>query len=257
MSASVPLSLNIQLPSRGVLYGLTDDEPAIPDGNVTIRKWTVQELTFLEMQAENPLERIRRVIDTCVTLPNAFPPEKLLISDRFAILLAQRVHSVGTPLMAFDYKCQFCGQVNYKVKGDIQQDFDERIAADDLVEPLLVHLPDAGKELGLRFLRGYDEAAVAKIAKRMRMASNDGSDPSNLLRIARQIVTVDGEKMHEKEKDIMLRGFTASDILKVSRVLDAAEPGIDTTFHPTCTHCGADSEVEMPFSAEFFRPTTL
>lgn len=253
---SVPFQ-TIQLPSRGLLYGVDEGEPQIPDGKVQIRKWTVQELTYLEAQGEDAVERIRRIIDACALLPNAFPPEKLLIVDRFAILLAQRVFSVGTPSLVFDYRCTFCGNVNYKVKGDIQADFEEKMAAEDLAEPIEVKLPDTGKTLGLRFLRGFDEAAVAKIAKRVKMTSNDGNDPSSLLRIARQILTVDGEKMHEKEKDIFIRALPVCDLLAVRRKMDELEPGIDTTFHPACKHCGAESEVEMQFSAEFFRPTAL
>lgn len=252
-----PPSTSILLPSRGALYGHAENEPSIPEGRVSLRKWTVQELSFLESQGENVLDRVRRIIDTCVTLPNGFPPEKLLIVDRFAILLAQRVFSVNTPALVYDYRCTFCGQVNYKVRGDIVADFNEKVAADDLVEPLEVKLPDAGKTVALRFLRGFDEEAVAKVAKRMRMASNDGNDPSSLLRIGRQIVNVDGETMNEKEKDLFVKGLVVSDLLAIRRVLDAAEPGIDTTFHPTCKHCGAESEVEMQFSAEFFRPTVV
>lgn len=248
---------SITLPSRGILYGTTDSEPQIPEGRVQVRKWTVQELSFLESQGEGIMDRLRRIIDSCVILPNAFPPERLLTVDRFAILLAQRVYSVGTAALQYDYRCTFCGKINYKVRGDMQEEFEEKVAADDLVEPIEVKLPDVNKTVGLRFLRGYDEEAVAKLAHRMQMTSNDATDPSSLLRVSKQIVTVDGEKMNEKEKEQFVRHLTVSDLLAARRVLDKLEPGIDTTFRPTCKHCGAQSEVDMQFSAEFFRPSSV
>jgi hypothetical protein len=224
---------------------------------VQIRKWTVAELSFLEAQGEDVMGRIRRIVDTCTILPNAFPAEKLLIVDRFAILLAQRVFSVGTPVLLYDFRCTFCGQISYKVKGNMQEEFEDKMAGDDLAEPVEVDLPDAGVKLGLRFLRGYDEEAVAKIAKRVKMASNDGADPSSTMRIARQILTIGTETRDAKEKELFVKGLSVSDLMVVRRKMDALEPGVDTTFHPTCRHCGADNEVDMQFTAEFFRPTAV
>lgn len=251
-TTNVP-TLEIQLPSRGVLYG-----GRIPDGKVKIRKWTVQELTILEAQGEGATDRMKRIVSSCCTLPNAFDPNELLMTDRFAILLAQRTFSLGSPKYQYEFQCKYCTKVNRGAVCNIQDDFDESFAPDDLKEPIIVELPDAGVQVGLRFLRGSDEDAVIKISKRLKMQSNDAADPSSVIRLARQIAVIDGnDQVNLADRETFTRRLTAGDVSRMRNALDAVEPSIDTTLYPTCKFCTADNKIDMPFDVEFFRPTVM
>ncbi len=125
----------------------------------------------------------------------------------------------------------------------------------DLAEPLEVTLPDSGRALNLRFLRGSDEAVVMKKAERLKMTSNDDTDQSSKVRIAHQITHIDGMQVPVLEREMLVAKWTALDIATIRTRIDDAEPTIDTTLYPVCKFCGGDSEVEMPMTADFFRPT--
>lgn len=240
---------SITLPSKGILYG-----DRIPEGKVGIRKLLVGELSILESQGAAP-ERIDTILRACVTLPNAFPHADLLMSDRFALLLALRQFTFPTDYPV-SFKCKECGARN---KPAIKlEDLEVKDAAPDLKEPVEIMLPECGKKVGLRFLRGTDEEAVTKYAKRVMMQTNDGADPSNIHRLARQIVAIDDvAPANLAAAEEWVRTLTAGDSLRMRKAIDDVEPGVDLTLYPDCRVCGEANEMEMPFTAEFFRPTRL
>lgn len=256
-----------KLPSRGVLY-----EDRIPDGVVQIRKLTAREESILASQGSEGLERMNLIVKNCVKLPNGYLHDDLLMTDRMALLLALRTVTFGT-YYTYTYKCSFCN-MTAKAGIDIQEDLDEstpeviamkqvekgRIESPDeflLEEPLTVDLPDNGKTLTLRFLRGSDEDRVAKRAKRLRMQSNDVNDLSYIHRIALQIITIDGEKENLAMRELFVKQLTSKDTSTIRIHVDELEPGIDLRVYPTCRGCGGTNELAMPFGGEFFQPTTL
>ena len=118
-------------------------------------------------------------------------------------------------------------------------------------------LPDAKKTVDLRFLRGHDEMRVVKRTKRPLLQSVDAGDPSYLFRFALQIMRIDGEEVDLGKKELFIRKLTATDTAHMRIETEAAEPGIDLTVYPECAGCGAASQMPMPFTAEFFRPSSL
>lgn len=245
-------TVTVKLPSRGVLYN-----NLIPDGKVSVRKLLVSEMSVLEAQGSGGVERLDAVIRACCKLPlPGIVHANLLITDRFAIMLALRTFTFG-PHYNYQFKCQFCNQVS-KATTNIAEDLEEHTAADDLTEPIDCVLTDAGKIVGLRFLRGEDEERVVKYAKRMKMQSNDAGDPSNIYRMAIQIVNIDGEiNLELRQRETFVKGLTAADSLRIHTTIDEKEPGLDLTVFPDCRNCGATNEMSLPFTAEFFRPTNL
>jgi hypothetical protein len=245
----------IQLPSLGVFY-----KGAIPDGNVFIRKWTVADLAMLANQSMSMTDKLRKLVDTCTILPGDMKHRDLLMTDRFAILLYQREFSLGTSKYKFDYRCKYCGKVVRNHICDVAEEFDIRNPPEGASEPIMVTLPDAGVEVGLRLLRGIDEAEVATTANRLAMQSNDPADPSTIVRMCRALVSFKGdENIKFTDKERIVRGLSARDSITMNNAMDAVESGIETKLHPSCRACGAENEVDMMevLSAEFFRPTAL
>jgi hypothetical protein len=241
-----------KLPSRGLLY-----DGRLPDGMVGIRKMTVREEGILANQGLTGPARIAQVVKACTQLPAGFEAEDLLVSDRHAILLALRIHTLGSSY-SFGWQCGECRTSN-RGKIDLIQDLDERIAPDDLVEPLLVELRDVAKEtviVGLRFLRGRDEEKVAKKSARVKMQGPpDPSDPGYIHTLALHITHVGDGKMGIEEAQEFVRGLTMADSTRIRRALEKAETGIDTRQFLTCSKCGHESYEALPMDLEFFRPT--
>lgn len=253
-----------RLPSRGALY-----DGAIPDGNIEIRKLKTEEEAVLQSQGVDVLTRINRIISSCAKLPNKFDPKELLITDRMAVLLAQRLLTLGARY-SFTYQCRFCRTTN-KHATDLAEDLSE-VTPEDVIhamedagvedfvytEPFELSLPDCGKTVTFRFLRGKDEHAIFSRAKRARFQSADSKDPSHLYRLAASIVAVDGgEPMRSHDKDRFIRELELRDSRYIAIETDRRETGINTKLYPTCRTCSADMEINLPFDGEFFQPTEL
>lgn len=258
----------VRLPSRGLLY------TGVPGGEVQIRKMLVAEETALLSAGGDVLTRISRVIQACVSIPGGMRHEDLLLVDRFYLLIALRTDSLG-PSYNFSFRCEHCGQIN-KTTIDIVKELNEKVAVPDganghlevptaegeaenavvLYEPIETKLVDLDATVGLRFLRGSDEAEITRQASRVR-ARGDGADPTLPMRLARHIVTVDGIELSLLERESLARRLTMRDSATIRLAIEAHEPGIDTTVVRDCTSCGGTNAQSMPFTAEFFRPTHL
>lgn len=251
------------LPSRGALY-----DGKIPDGVVQVRKTSFDEENALLSQGARGLDRMEIVLKNCVKLPNDFKHEDLLMTDRMAAMLAIRTIAYG-PKYSFDYKCRFCnamqrGPIN--ILEDLDENTPDSIALKmldkgiedwTLEEPVTVKLPDAKKTVDLRFLRGHDEARIVKRTKRLLLQSVDAGDASTRFRFALQIVAIDGEEWDLGKKELFLRKITSTDGAHMRIAVEDAEPGIDLTVFPECAACGALNRMAMPFTVEFFRPSSL
>ena len=238
-------ALPIPLPSKGALY------KDMPGGVLTINRMKARELALI-FSAGSAEQRLTKLIAATCVLPKGMGPNDLLTVDRMAILIAARSKTFGVKY-DFEYECQACGS-KQKHTVDISHDLRQN-EVPEMAEPFEVVLPDCGKTIGLRFLRGYDEDAVAKEAKKMAMSSVDPGDTSALYRVARLIQSIDGnDKLDIIQKQRFVDEMPAGDFVAIENEIEAREPGIDLTVHPECARCQAVNELKMPFDREFFRP---
>lgn len=246
----LPAYTSIHLPSRGLLY-----EGKIPDGKVEIRKMTTSDEAIMAGANGTSNDKITRLIAACVKFPQGVQQSELLVTDRFYLLLALRTTTFG-PNYNFGYKCQYCG-AQHKEKVDILTDLTEKTAAPDLIEPILCKLTEDGSELGLRLLRCADEDSLTRMAKRAKVsAQQEGQDVGYISRLALHVVTKNGVEFTDAlERQEFVKMLTAGDALDIRACLEKAEPGIDLTLNLECGTCNAMNEVDMPFTADFFRPS--
>jgi len=237
------------LPSRGVLY-----DGKVPGGKVSLREMTAKQVNLLQAQGGGLVGKLDAIIDTCCKLPDTgFDKRDLLLTDRFAILLALRTKSFGAHY-EFKWRCRHCGAWS-TAKVNIVEELDEKEGTEDTSEPIEIELPQAGVTVHCRFLRGRDEEVVARNAKRMRMQSNDDEDQSYLIRLAIQLVSKDGEEFTNiLDRQRFIEGLVANDLYLLEDAVSAVEPGVDTKLYYECDTCAGDNEMRMPFTAEFFRP---
>jgi hypothetical protein len=243
--------IDYTLPSRGRVYG-----SRLPDGKVQIRTMTAREQAKLSQQGGGIVGKVNAIVNACVRLPEDFGSAKqLILTDRFSLLLAIRTKTFG-PVYEYEYRCGGCGD-QVKSVVNIVEDLDERTPTDDFEEPFAVLLPDSGKTVRLRLLRGIDEDQIVANARRIQMQSNDPDDPSYLIRVAMQLVSVDEEEEPYKPlpfRQRFIENLSAGDLIALEDAVNDVEPGIDTRVYPACPRCEYVSEISMPFVAEFFRP---
>ncbi len=263
---------DLTLPSHGGLY----KDGQAEGGKILLRKMTVDEESVLLSQGIAGVVRMSRILSACTRAVEGKPKlvaGQLLTSDRMAILLVQRIRAFG-PRYSFTYRCKSCNTMN-KADVNLHEDFDvmspkvvarrmaekypdEHGAGDfTLEEPFDVPLPDNGDTVSLRFMRGDDEEAVFKRAKKARMQSMDATDPSYVMRLTRLIVNVNGAEKEALELDMYARALTQTDSATIRIALEDRETGIDTRLYLDCANCGFTNEVPLQFDMEFFQPSRL
>jgi len=240
-------TFSITLPSKGLLY-----DGKVPDGTVLLRPLTAKELSILYNPGGDAMVKLNMIISSCV-VNCQLDPTDFLLTDRMYTLLILRTRSMGA-IYEFPLKCEACG-AQYKEKIDISTELKTKELSPETKEPIELKLPNSGDIITYRFLRGRDENAIAKSAKRMIMQSTDPSDPSFIMRIATMLQSVgDKADLDYYAKESYVSGLDAGDINEISNDVEEKESGISLIVNTECRKCGYLDEVMMPFTAEFFRP---
>jgi hypothetical protein len=246
-TVSLANTFSITLPSDGLLY-----DGKVPEGKLSLRPLTAKELSVLYSPGGDPMIKLNMIINSCV-VDCKIDPLDFLLTDRMYILMILRTRSMGA-MYQFPLKCDACS-AQYKEEIDISKELKTKKLAPDTKEPVSLKLPNSGDDITYKFLRGRDENAIAKSAKRILMQSSDPSDPSFIMRIATMIQSVnDKADLDYYAKEQYVSGLDAGDINEISNDVEERESGISLIVNTECKKCGYLDEVLMPFTAEFFRP---
>jgi len=240
-------AFRVLLPSRGLLYG-----DKLPNGVLELTPLTLADEAKLYDQGTQALDKIDNIIRAHIKSP--IEPDELLIADRFFVLLVLRIRSHGGTYK-INGKCQFCHQ-QFQHDINVAKEIETYYLEDGFTEPFEYMLPVGRKRLQLRFLRGSDERDVARTARRMKLKSTDAGDPSFVERLKAMIVAVDGQELTPTAKDNFVRNIDLGDSAQLQEFIDDQECGPDLKLFIPCAACGADNEMAMPFTADFFRPTS-
>lgn len=260
------------LPSKGRWYG-----DKLPGGKVKLRRMTTREAALLDSDLMTPAERTNKIIDSCMALPEGctMKPSELLSSDRFAVLLTQRVLTFGPH---YEFKIPTGGRVT-KHSVNLLKDLTEVSPELALIrceeakneastsdvgaglftwggeEPFEVKLPDSGKTVTLRFMRGADEDEILKAAGRAQGTAGS-LDDVKFARLAKQILKIDGERPDDIIFKRDIRDLSFRDSLAIERAVEARETGIDTKVTLNMPGQG-ETQVNLPMTSEFFRPARV
>lgn len=238
----------VTLPSKGKLY------PSLPTGEVRIAAVSSREQKLFSGSGNTLAAKLDLVLERLID-SGTLPANELLLADRLFCLFHIRSLSFGN---TYDFKTQCPSCRKWIVlKIDLMHDFTLSEADDKFGEPFEVTLPHSGHRLGLRHLRVKDEKAIdAYVEKNSVNVGPEAGDVGYFYRLARHIVTVDGQ-------DVPLGGSEAVELVQtlegpddpaLSRAIDQHNIGYDMVTHATCGFCANQWEVWMPFSVEFFRP---
>jgi len=250
------------LPSMGLFYG-----GAIPEGKVEYFPMTAREEKILAGGFKDGNQLIDTIIKACVpTL--TIPVEDLLIGDKFFMMLVIRAASYGSKygmMITCDCGQQFRHEVDLGFTGeDAEEGFDEefsnvfkiKVPEEGAKEPFLVQLPKSKDMVEFRLLRGKDEKAIAKYAEQnmSKRKSKEDGNPAYIYRIARHIVSVNGDELSTMDTMAFVEDLIGYDSAALRNAIDAVDVGIDTQFTTECPKCDSVIESSLALGPEFFRP---
>ena len=105
-------------------------------------------------------------------------------------------------------------------------------------------------------MRGSDESDVVRFAQRQKKRNPDLPDPSENYRLAIILHSINGKIVEDTTAKLRyVRSLPMADTQAIRLAVEKVGGYIDLNVFLTCSSCGAENEMSLPMSLEFFRPT--
>jgi hypothetical protein len=240
----------VTLPSYGIYYGDT-----CPGGKMDIAVWsTAQEELILRYSSQAPARIIDEVVKSSIRLPDGLAYEDLLVTDRFFLLVNLRAISL-MPEYTVTHECPGCGQKHPVTANLLKMDVKVPDGDNTGIEPFEVELPKCKRTVGVRLFRVADEQAMLQYEERILQRRKDGGSPKHRYRLARQIVTIDGESPAFDVKMRFAGSLTLFDNYLIRAAVEQYSTGYDPMTNTVCPRCGEEDRFTVRLSPGFFRPS--
>lgn len=245
----------VELPSRGRFY--SQDHPLHDKEVIEMRFMTAKDEDILTSPAL--LKKgvaIDRLLENLV-VDKSINPNNLLIGDKNAMLLAARVSGYGEEYPV-NLQCNSCREV-------VQHEFNlSELGLSHGVQPeddnvvsltergtFLAELPKTKFSVEFRLLTGEDEGYLQQASEKLKKYNLPEASATNLLK--RLVVAVNGVEV-SSEIGKFIDNMPAQDARFLRACVQVVTPNVDMTQEVECSSCGTVTEVEVPFTSEFFWP---
>lgn len=240
----------VQLPSAGELYPPEHYLHGV--GELEIRFMTAKEEDILlnESYIKNGI-----VIDKFLKnllVDKEIEPGDLLIADKNALILAARISAYGN-----DYetkitcpKCSTASKYTFDLnEHEIYSGGECEEAAKTENCTFLLKTPLTDLDVEIRPLVGSDERHFTNLLRQ----SKKNSSKFIMEQLRRIILSVNGET-HPQYISTFSEKVPAKDSLYIRRTLKKVSPAFTLEQEFTCSNCGFEEIMEVPFNTEFFWP---
>ena len=248
----------VELPSGGEFY--PPDHPLHSEDTVEIRHMTAREEEILT--SRTLLKKgvaLDRLIES-VLVNKQIKPDSLLVGDKNAILIMSRAVAYG-PDYTTRVTCPECmatskhtfnlmAAQHEAMEGSEEETVQVYTRTDN--NTFLLTLPRTNVQVEVRLLTGADERWLTKTMERKKK-SKSGIDSVVAEQMRLFIVSLNG--ITDKTAiNKFINSMPAADSRFLRNTYAELSPNIDLTQDFTCPECGETSEMEVPFTAEFFWP---
>lgn len=245
---------HVELPSKGLCY---------PEGHPLHNQETV-EIRFMTAKDEDTLTSknlIKKgvVIDRLISdllMDKQIRPETLLIGDRNAIIVAARVSGYG-PDYDTKVNCPSCNKSQEYSFNLEEPEVTYALTQEELTgyevdkdEQCFLHttLPMSKMSITFRLLNGRDEKVIVDKATTKTQNLNE-TNATDLLRMT--IVAVN-DVTDRSQIERFIQSMPARDSIYLKKLLKIVTPNVKFNSNFECRFCGFDTEMEVPFTADFF-----
>jgi len=245
----------VELPSGGEFYA--EDHPLYMKDSVEVRHMTAKDEDILTsktlLKKGVALDRFLQniIIDRSIKV------DDLLVGDKNAIIVAARISGYG-PDYTTKITCPSC-----TTSRDFTFDLnDSELVTGDGYKRLenitrtqentfLVTLPYTNIEVEVCLMNGHDEKSLFQRQERAKKRNLPETFLTDQLR--KIIVSANGDR-DPKTINYLIENMPAIDSRYLRQSFKVIAPNLDLTQTFNCSECGFDTELEVPFSAEFFWP---
>mgnify|MGYP003657195457 FL=1 len=245
---------HVELPSKG--RGYPQDHPLHNQETIEIKYMTAKEEDILS--SRSLLKKglaIERLIESVICDKNIAARE-LLVGDRNAILISARRSGYGN-IYSTKISCPSCGNVgehdfdlneSHIYEGKDHDKYNIEVTPQGLFK---VTLPITNFVVEYRLLRGQDEIEMVKRAQKNAKQKVEEQNVSDQLK--KFVVSVNGYK-ESKVINHAIDNMPAQDSIFLRGAYKVSSPDIKISDDYSCSSCGFEQELEVPFGADFFWP---
>ena len=197
---------------------------------------------------------IERMLENIIVNKN-IRSDDLLLGDKNALIIAARATGYG-PVYQTKVQCPICTQNSEwafdlrdtTVNNGTTTDPDVEFTASDTVK---IKLPVTEYTVEARLLTSNDEKRILKTTKQRQKHNIAESSLTDQIKLF--VVSVNGVT-DRSEISSCIDSMPARDSRHLRNAYQKIVPNVDMTQDFTCIHCGSESRLEVPFTADFFWP---
>ena len=244
----------VELPSQGRFYG--PSHPLHGEDTVEIRFMTARDEDILTSQTLLKKGVAIEKFLSNIIVNKAIQPNRLLVGDRNAILVAARITGYGETYET-NVTCPACNTKStfpFDLKttkvyhGDDYEDYNITESDDGT---FFVDLPLTKVQAQVRILNGADEAEITQMVDRNRRRSS--IEGSLTAQFSKSIVSLNGDTDKSTIQQF-IEMMPAYDSRYLRGAYRCVTPNIDLSQDFRCDNCGHEQEMGVPFTADFFWP---
>jgi len=240
----------VNLPSQGYFY--PKDNP-LSSGKVEMKYMTAREEDILT--SPNLLKQgtaIDKLLESLI-VDKKIKIGDLLIGDKNALIIAARILAYGKQYqfsMTNDDGEETTASVDLTTLNDKEVDFKDLTEG---VNEFSFHLPNAKRDITLKFLTHLDEKELTLEAERLRKVAG-GLVQSMTSRMKRLVTSVDGDSSRTAINKFVDNELLSVDSLEIRKFINSINPDVDMTTTATFED-GTEQEVAVEITAQFFWPS--
>jgi|18_taG_2_1085343.scaffolds.fasta_scaffold00783_4 hypothetical protein len=241
----------VELPSGGKFY--PEEHPLHNQEHIEVRQMTAKDEDILTSRAL--LQKgiaIERLLQNLIINKN-IDVNEILVGDKNAIMVAARVSAYGNTYET-KVQCFYCNSVNdhaFDLNEAKPKTAEVAAASSTKNGTFVIELPTSKAKAEVRFLNGKDEAnllASAEKKKQYNLLENPVTDQMKAF-----VVSVNGTS-NPGETSSFIDNMPAKDSHYLRTTYMSLVPNIDLTQKVKCKNCFTETEMEVPFTTDFFWP---
>jgi transcription elongation factor Elf1 len=247
----------VDIPSKGLYY--PPEHPLHMKDSIEIRHMTAKdEDTLTSRSLLKKGVAVDKMLNDIIT-DKSIKVENLLIGDKNALIIASRISGYGAEYET-KVTCPSCGVNNqhsfdlndHKMANPIPEEELQKLGINITSNKnFTLTLPVSKLSIEARFLNGMDERNI--IQRSQDNQKNNLPENAMTQQIKYFVVSVNGETDRRKINQF-IDNMPAKDSKYLRNVYKNINPNVSMEQQFTCSSCGFEETMEVPFTSDFFWP---
>lgn len=244
----------VDLPSKGLFY--PKDHPWYGKENVEIRFMTAKDEDILVNKSYIQKGVVVDKLISSVLLDKRVNLDSILLCDKSALIVAARITGYGS-----DYQVEIpCPSCSKTVKHTFDLSlFDNEFPDEEKLQSceasltdngtFIIELPKTKASVEFKLFNGADEKRLSQLAETKKKQNLPDSTLTDQMK--QYVVSINNEE-DRSHINKFIESMPAFDAKFLRRMYNIITPSVKNKQNFTCSSCGSEQEIEVPFTTAFF-----